>query len=75
MKNVTLAGTRTQVPGFSNADALTTMLRAPVAEPEFLFIYAFKSQIHSVAFPSCGLFSTCCYLVVFHNLSTVDFII
>ena len=36
MKNVTLARTRTQVPGFSSADALTTMLRVPVAEPEFL---------------------------------------
>ena len=36
MKNVTLARTRTQVPGFSSADALTTMLRVPVEEPEFL---------------------------------------
>ena len=36
MKNVTLARTRTQVPGFSSADALTTMLRLPVSEPEFL---------------------------------------
>ena len=36
MKNLTLARTRTQVPGFSSADALTTKLRVPVAEPEFL---------------------------------------
>ena len=35
MKNLTLARTRTQVPGFSSADALTTKLRVPVAEPEF----------------------------------------
>ena len=37
MKNLTLASTRTQVPGFSSADALTTKLRVPVAEPEFFF--------------------------------------
>ena len=36
MKNLTLARTRTQVPGFYSADALTTKLRVPVAEPEFL---------------------------------------
>ena len=36
MKNLTLARTRTQVPGFSSADALTTKLRVPVAENEFL---------------------------------------
>ena len=36
MNNLTLARTRTQVPGFSSADALTTKLRVPVAEPEFL---------------------------------------
>ena len=35
MKYMTLARTRTQVPGFSSADALTTKLRVPVAEPEF----------------------------------------
>ena len=34
MKNLTLARTRTQVPGFSSADALTNKLRVPVAEPE-----------------------------------------
>ena len=43
MKNLTLARTRTQVPGFSSVDALTTMIRVPVAEPEFLPIYAFRS--------------------------------
>ena len=32
IKNLTLARTRTQVPGFSSADALTTKLRVPVAE-------------------------------------------
>ena len=36
MKNLTLARTRTKVPGFSSADALTTKLLLPVAEPEFL---------------------------------------
>ena len=36
MKNPTLARIGTQVPGFSSADALTTMPRVPVAEPEFL---------------------------------------
>ena len=35
MTNLTLARTRTQVLGFSSADALTTKLRLPVAEPEF----------------------------------------
>ena len=36
MKNLTLARTRTQVPGISSADALATKLRVPVAEPEYL---------------------------------------
>ena len=36
MKNLTLARTRNQVPGFSSADSLATTLRMPVAEPEFL---------------------------------------
>ena len=36
MKNLTFTRTRTQVPGLSSADALTTKLRVPVAEPEFL---------------------------------------
>ena len=36
MKNLTQARTRTQVPGFTCADALTTKLRVPVAEHEFL---------------------------------------
>ena len=35
MKNLTLARTRTQVPGIS-ADALATKQRVPVAEPESL---------------------------------------
>ena len=35
-ENLTLARTRTQVPGFSSADALATKLRVPVTEPEFL---------------------------------------
>ena len=34
MKNMTLARTRTQVPGISSADALATKLRVPVAESE-----------------------------------------
>ena len=38
-KNQTLAWTRTQVPGFSSADALATKLRVPVAEPEFFNAY------------------------------------
>ena len=36
MKNMTLSRTRTQVPGFSSADALATKQRVPVAEPESL---------------------------------------
>ena len=36
MQNMTLARIRTQVPGFSSADALPTMPRVPVAEPEFI---------------------------------------
>ena len=39
MKNLTLARTRTQVPGFSSADALATKLRVPVEEPEFFYPY------------------------------------
>ena len=38
MKNLKLAMTRTQVPGYSSADALTTKPRVPVTEPEFLFL-------------------------------------
>ena len=38
MKNLTLAGTRTQVPGFSSADASTTKLRVKVAKPKFLYL-------------------------------------
>ena len=36
MKNLTLARTRTLVPGISSADALATKQRVPVAEPETL---------------------------------------
>ena len=36
MKNLTLARTRTQVPGISSADALANKQRVPVAEPEYL---------------------------------------
>ena len=36
MKNLTLAWTRTQVPSFYSADALTSKLRVPVAQPELL---------------------------------------
>ena len=36
MKNMTLARTRTQVPGISSADALATKQRVPVAEPHSL---------------------------------------
>ena len=35
MKILTLAMSLTQVPGLTSADALTTKLRVPVAEPEF----------------------------------------
>ena len=65
MKNLTLARIRTQVPCFSSKDALSTKPRVPVAESEFFFQYAFRSYTYSVAFHSCGLFSTCCYLVFF----------
>ena len=43
MTNLSFASIRTQVPGFSSADALTTMPRVPVAEPEFLSLLAFTS--------------------------------
>ena len=59
--NLTLARIRNQVPGFSSADALTTMPRVPVAKPEFLSILAFRSPAFSVEFPSCELFSTWLY--------------
>ena len=36
IKNLTLAGSRTQVPGFSSADALTAMPRVRVSD--FLFV-------------------------------------
>ena len=50
MKNLTLAKTRTQVPGFSSADALTNKLRVPVAEPEF---YPYKlSDLKLTPLPS-----------------------
>ena len=42
MKNLTLAKTRTKVPGYSSADALTTKLRVPVAEPEFFILISFQ---------------------------------
>ena len=45
MKNLTLARIRTQVPGFSCDDALTTKPRVPVAEPEFLSLEALRSYI------------------------------
>ena len=38
IKNLTLAGSRTQVPGFSSAYAITTKPRVPVAGPEFLSV-------------------------------------
>ena len=75
MKNLTLASTRTQVPGISSADALTTKLRVPVAEPELL---SYKpSDLKLTPLPSLHVdfFSTCCCLVFFIILSTVDFII
>ena len=36
VKILTLARIRTQVTGFSSADALATKPRVPVADPEFL---------------------------------------
>ena len=36
INNLTLAGSRNQVPGFSSADAITTKPRVPVVVPEFL---------------------------------------
>ena len=44
MKNLTLARTRTQVPGFSNADALATNLRVPLGRTGiyiYIYIYIF----------------------------------
>ena len=43
MKNLSVASIPTQVPGFYSADALTTMRRVPVAEPEFLSLLTFTS--------------------------------
>ena len=43
MKNLSVASIQTQVPGFYSADALTTMQRVPVAEPEFLSLLTFRS--------------------------------
>ena len=39
IKNLTLAGSRTQIPGFSSADAVTAMPRVPVAGPDYIYIY------------------------------------
>ena len=36
IKNLTLAGSRTQVPGFSSADAVTAMPRVPLLPCEAL---------------------------------------
>ena len=36
IRNLKLAGSLTQVPGFSSADAITARPRVPVAGPEFL---------------------------------------
>ena len=36
LKNLKLAGSRSKVTGLSSVDALTTMSRVPVAEPELL---------------------------------------
>ena len=38
IKNLTLAGSRTQVHGFSSADAITTKPRVPVAVSDFFFV-------------------------------------
>ena len=38
MKNLKLAGSRTQDPGISIADAISTKPRVPVARPKFLFL-------------------------------------
>ena len=65
MKNLSIASIRTQFSGFYSADALTTMPRVPVAEQEFLSLKAFRSKAFSVAFHSCGLFST--WLLKFAN--------
>ena len=53
---MTLAGSRTQVTGFSSADAITTKPRVTEAGPAFLSLLAFRSYILSVAFTSCGPF-------------------
>ena len=41
IKILTLAGSRTQVPGFSSTDAITTKPRVPVAVPEFFILISF----------------------------------
>ena len=48
--NLTLARSRTKVPGFSSADAVTAMPRVPVAGPEF---YPYKlSDLKFTPLPS-----------------------
>ena len=51
IKNLTLAGSRTQVPGFSSADAVTAMPRVPVSVRFFIcsvyiYIYMLCIYIH-----------------------------
>ena len=66
IKNLTLAGSRTLVPGFSSADAITTKPRVPVAGLEF-FPYRL-SDLKLTPLPSLHvdlLYQTCCYLVIY----------
>ena len=66
IKNLTLAGSRTQVPGFSSADAITTKPRVPWQDLNF---YPYKlSDLKFTPLPSLHVdlsYPTCCYLVIF----------
>ena len=55
---LTLARTRTQVLGFSSADALATKLRVPVAEPEFLSMTLARTQTQVPGFSSADALTT-----------------
>ena len=48
MKNLTLARTRTQVPGFSSADALATKLRVYIYIFTIVFLYISMPLLESM---------------------------
>ena len=65
IKNLTLAGSRTQVPGFSSADAVTAMPRVPVAGPEFFILISFQILNSQRCLPFMWTFIHDMLLIVF----------